>query len=511
MSRRRLLVVALATLLASSFLVCGSSFAQDGDTVGDAQVEGAVRDSAGKPVAGASVSFQGKSGYSAEARTSDTGTFSFPSVPAGSYTLKLAKSGFREVIDNSFHLAQAEKRHCDFVLTALQSSLRTAPKEASSSSSGIAFDDHPNFVVAGVSDSTGAGGHGSETRMRTGEALAKETLKLDSDESNAGASKKIAAASTASIEQARQQLNQLLASQKQLGKTGQADLHRQLGDLDETLNDPLAAEHEYERAAGLDASEQNYFAWGAELLLHRALPPAIEVFGAGVRLHPESARMLAGLGAALYTAGSIDDAAQRLCQASDIEPSNPAPYLFLGKMQESTTAPLPCAEQKLARFAHDQPANALANYYYALALWKQDRATENEASANSVALERVEGLLKKSSDLDPKLGAADLQLGNLYFARGNFQQALAAYQKANAASPASSEAHYRLGLTYKRMGNGTKAEIEFNDYKQLDKTEAAAVERQRRELRQFIFILSDHVLNDHPPDDKPAAAQPAKR
>ncbi|MGB6501425.1 MAG: tetratricopeptide repeat protein, partial [Thermoplasmata archaeon] len=464
----------------------------------NAQVEGAVRDFAGKPVAEASVTLQGDAGYSAETKTTDTGAFSFLSVPAGSYTLKLAKSGFREVTDNSFDLAPAAKKHCDFVLSALHSSPPTAPTAPSPSSSGVAFDERPDFVVAGVTDSTGAGGHGSETRMRTGEALAKETLNLDSDELNAGASKKIAAANAASFEQARQQLNQMLASQKQLGKTGEADLHRQLGDLNEQLNDSLAAEHEYERAAGLDASERNYFAWGVELLLHRAVPPAIEVFATGVRLHPRSARMLAGLGAALYTTGAAEDAAQRLCQASDLEPSNPAPYLFLGQMQESTTAPLPCVEQKLARFAQDQPANALANYYYALTLWRKDRATENEASANSVTLEHVEALLKKSSDLDPKLGAADLQLGNLYFARGNFQQALAAYQKANAASPASSEAHYRLGLTYKRMGNGTKAEIEFNDYKQLDKTEAAAVERQRRELRQFIFILSDHVLNDHP-------------
>jgi tetratricopeptide (TPR) repeat protein len=300
---------------------------------------------------------------------------------------------------------------------------------------------------------------------------------------------------------AREQVNQMLASEKELGKGDEADLHRVLGDLDEKLEDPLEAVREYERAAGLDASEQNYFAWGAELLLHRAVAPALEVFGRGVRLHPDSARMLAGLGAALYTSGSVEEAALRLCAASDltnsdspsVPPSDSAPYLFLGEMQEATSTPLPCVEQKLARFAHDQPENAFANYYYALALWKRDRGSENPDT-----LQQVEALLRKSSAIDPKLDLAYLQLGNLKFARGAFQEAVADYRKAVAANPAGGEAHYRLGLTYKRIGDGAKAQREFEEYKRIDKTETAAIERQRRELRQFIFVLKNQALKDQP-------------
>jgi len=301
--------------------------------------------------------------------------------------------------------------------------------------------------------------------------------------------------------QARGLVNQMLASEKELHKPVEADLRRGLGDLDEKLEDPLEAVREYERAAGLDASEQNYFAWGAELLLHRAVAPALEVFGRGVRLHPDSARMLAGLGAALYTSGSVEEAAERLCAASDLSQSNSpsdspsdfAPYLFLGEMQEATSTPLPCIEQKLARFAQNQPENAFANYYYALALWKRDRGSENPG-----ALRQVETLLLKSLAIDPKLDLAYLQLGNLYFARGAFQEAVAAYQKAVVANPAGSEAHYRLGLTYKRIGEGAEAQREFEEYKQLDKRETAAIERQRRELRQFIFVLKDQALKDQP-------------
>jgi tetratricopeptide (TPR) repeat protein len=141
-------------------------------------------------------------------------------------------------------------------------------------------------------------------------------------------------------------------------------------------------------------------------------------------------------------------------------------------MQEASSTPLNCAEQKLARFAQDHSENALADYYYALAIWKRDRGSQDPD-----ALEHAQALLEKSSAIDPKLDVAYLQLGNLYFFRGSFQEALAAYQKAIAANPLGSEAHYRLGLAYKRIGDGAKAQVEFEQYKQLDKTEAATIER----------------------------------
>ena len=110
-----------------------------------------------------------------------------------------------------------------------------------------------------------------------------------------------------------------------------------------------AAVHEYERAAQLDPSEQNYFAWATELLLHRAIQPAAEVFKKGAAAHPHSERMLAGLGAALYASGLYAQAAEQVCAASDLNPADVTPYLFLGKMVQASSQPLPCTEEKLAQ------------------------------------------------------------------------------------------------------------------------------------------------------------------
>ena len=120
------------------------------------------------------------------------------------------------------------------------------------------FDDKPNFTVAGVTDWSGAGGHGSDTTLRTSEAFARETLAMK----GGGPAEKSATATTAKpssedIEMARKLRAEVASAPEN------ADLHRQLGDLEERLGDSLAAVREYERAATLDPSEQNYFAWGS--------------------------------------------------------------------------------------------------------------------------------------------------------------------------------------------------------------------------------------------------------
>jgi len=139
-------------------------------------------------------------------------------------------------------------------------------------------------------------------------------------------------------------------AEKLLAYKDSADLHRLQGEIDEKLGDPLAAVHEDEQAVRLDPSEQNYFEWGTELLLHRAVWQAVEVFGNAAKAYPKSARMLAALGTALFAAARYDEAAASLCKASDLNPADTQPYIFLGEIQMAAPTPLPCVEQKLARF-----------------------------------------------------------------------------------------------------------------------------------------------------------------
>jgi len=163
----------LALLLAGLMsLPLSPARGQDFTPQQEAQVAGTVRDSAGKPVAGASVWLLREDQSKAAATKTDAGgAFVFLPVRAGNYTVKIEKSGSRDGIETSINLVPAEKKQCDLVLRgAEESSASSSAASASSSnaSSVIELDDRPNFIVAGITDSTGSGGHGSETRMRTG-------------------------------------------------------------------------------------------------------------------------------------------------------------------------------------------------------------------------------------------------------------------------------------------------------------------------------------------------------
>jgi tetratricopeptide (TPR) repeat protein len=406
------------------------------------------------------------------------------------------------------------------------------------------FFDEPKFTVAGVTDTSNPGGHGSDVIWRTQEALAKETTSLRKQESATGSSAPItenslreaarepgnfeanhrlgklllddgkardalpyleqasrlnpedyenayelalAYADAGDYEHSLTNARALLAHQDK-ARQDKAEVHHLLGEVEEKLGNPLEAVHEYQRAAELDPSEPNLFDWGAELLLHHAPEPASEVFGKGNRLFPRSSRMLVGLGVAWYARGSDDQATACLCQAADLNPNDPTPYLFLGKIQNAEATASDQIGERLKRFAALQPEDALANYYYAVSLWKQRKGPEDTEN-----LPLVESLLQKAVHLDPKLGAAYLQLGILYAERKEFSKAVSAYEKAVDADPGLEAAHYRLAQAYRRTGENSKAEHELQIYEQISKETAQRAERERRELQQFVYTLRDRT------------------
>jgi tetratricopeptide (TPR) repeat protein len=396
------------------------------------------------------------------------------------------------------------------------------------------FADKPDFTIAGVTDWTAVGGHGSDSTLRTSEDLARETLALkppgeakqafesetklraalagapgdfaanhqlgafylhagryresipllqaayQADSSNAGNEYDLAAAlmGAGDFSLAREHAEKLLAHQDK------ADLHRLLGELDEKVSDPLAAVHEDEQAVRLDPSEQNYFAWGSELLLHRAVWQAAEVFRQGTRAFPKSARMLTALGTAQFAGALYQDAAASLCAASDLNPADPQPYLFLGRIEMAAPTPLGCVATRLARLVEQQPQNPLANYLYAMAILKGLPQTSDRK-----ALQQAETLLNRAVTIDPKCADAYLQLGILSSSRQETEKAIGYYTKAIEAQPQLGEAHYRLGVAYDRIGAPEKARQEFQLHDQIEKQQAATVERQRREVKQFLVVL----------------------
>jgi len=418
--------------------------AQAQDTGGSATLQGFVRDARGRPVAGAAVHLQLKSGEKV-LRTDMEGRFRFSALREGTYTLRAELSGSGEATFSPLILKDREAKQIDLTL---------AP----------AFFDEPTFIVAGVADASSRGGHGSDTVLRSSEALAKATASLGKEPPAAENEKALREAV------ARDPAN--------------AELHHRLGDVEERLQNALEAVREYQRAAELDPNESNLFDWEAELLTHRAADQAIEIFTKGNRLFPRSTRMLLGLATAFYARGAYEEAAQRFFEGCDLYPADPRPYLFLGRVQVSEITQLPGFVERMGRFVRLQPNNAMANYYYAASLWKQWKGPEDSETPA-----QVRALLEKALHLDPSLGAAYLQLGILYADQKDFPKAIAAYEKAIAVNPGLTEAHYRLAQADRKTGDEKKAEHEFERHDELSKKSAAEVERERSEIQEFVFSL----------------------
>jgi tetratricopeptide (TPR) repeat protein len=473
-------------------------------------VNGVVHNAGGEPISGADVYLDDeKKTVRAHAVSANDGSFKLTVDRGGTYTVRAEKSGWTGDQSDPIELPRDANKRVELVMensrnesanAGTGTSANPAPAKnatAANAANGIEFSDEPNFTVAGVTDRSNLGLHGSDTTARTSDTLARETARLKGEDADKTAHADAKATqkyeSVIDLESKGDLSGARALTQKVLATGDDPEGHHLLGDLDEKLNDPLGAVREYERAARMYPSEQNYFDWGSELLLHKAAQPAVEVFSKGAGLHPQSARMLAGLGAAQYGVRSYEDAARSLCKASDLRPGESAPYLFLGQMEKTVNAPLPCAEEKLAQFAEQQPANAAANYFYAISLMKREKEAR-DGSDSGVA----QTLLEKAVRLDPKYGAAYIELGALAFQRGDFAQAIKSYQNAIAVSPQLSETHYRLSLAYKRFGDDAAAKREMEMYQSAEKAESAQAEEQNRDLKQFLVILKS----------QPTAAKP---
>ena len=336
------------------------------------------------------------------------------------------------------------------------------------------FFDEPQFVVSGVKDYTYRGGHGSDSVLRSTEGLTKAAASL-------GVGSRLDALP----------LPEALARKKTLleqitREPANAELRRQLADVEEWLGNALDAVHEYQLAAELSPSEPNLFDWGAELLRHRAGEPAVSVFSRGSRAFPDSARMRLGLAVAFQVSGHYEQSAQQFFAAADLHPEDPTPYLFLGRAQAKEITASAGYRERMERFARIQPDNAWANYYYATCLWARRGDSQDRAD-----IIQVKQLAARAIQLDSSLAPAYLLLGAVNAEEKNLPDAVAMFRKAVEISPDLEEAHYRLAQAYELTGEPAKAREERAVYKKLSEQSAEATERERRELRQFVFVLRD--------------------
>jgi len=261
-----------------------------------------------------------------------------------------------------------------------------------------------------------------------------------------------------------------------------AELHNLLAQIEEKDGNFIAAVNQFETAAHMEPSESNLFDWAGELLLHRTLDPAVDVFRGATERYPQSPRLMVGLGMAYYARGNYDDAVKAFLRGADLDPNDARCYKFLSRAFDSSPSQAVEVIERFRRYAELQPKNGLALYYYAMSLWKGKRAQDPEFDAKP-----IDSLLRRAIAADPKLPEAYLQLGNLLSDQGRFADAIPEYQRALELNADLADAHYRLGQAYVRTSQKERAQEQFQVYQQLRAQHLADLDKQRADIRQFIY------------------------
>lgn len=270
---------------------------------------------------------------------------------------------------------------------------------------------------------------------------------------------------------------------KQTLKThNKAELHNLMAQIDEASASYVEAAKEYQQAAQMEPNEQYIFDWGYELLAHRTFEPARSVFANGVRLHPDSTKLHIGLGAAQYSLGKYEEAIQTFCNATDLNPTDPRAYLYLGRALNAPTPKIDEAVMRMQRFVKLQPKNPLAYYYYAISLIAASRDQNSKPE-----YEKIEALLTRAIALRPASYEPHLQLATIYADQQKYDEAVRDYLYAISLQPNAPEPHYRLAQAYTRMGDTTRGEKELQRYQYLQAQIAAENKRERREIQEFTF------------------------
>jgi tetratricopeptide (TPR) repeat protein len=309
-----------------------------------------------------------------------------------------------------------------------------------------------------------------QNRLQEGILYLKKAQLINPQDYDSGYDLSLAYLKSGDNSNASTQLHKMIAQHET------AELDNLLAEVNEKSGDYKTAAQEYQRAAQLDASEDNIFDLASFLLQHSNyegfLSNALTYFQYGVQKYPRSAKMTVGLGVALYAEGKYDDAVRTLCAAVDLDPTDPKPFQFLGKVSTASPVRIPEIRDRLQKFVELYPGNGPAIYYYAMSVW---RRSEGESAAD---LPTVEALLKRAIAASPGFYEAHYELGILYQDQQKYQDAIRELNQTVALRPDFNRAHYRLFLLYSRTHQKQLADEHLAILKQIKREDAEAQERE---------------------------------
>jgi tetratricopeptide (TPR) repeat protein len=191
------------------------------------------------------------------------------------------------------------------------------------------------------------------------------------------------------------------------------------------------------------------------------------------------------LGAAFDINGESDRAAEVLCQVVDMNPDDPTPIEFLGKLLNVSPEMSIKIDQRLEQLLKSHSGDPHLNYYLGRNLLNPVAGQPSKTD-----MVRAENLLRTAIRLNPEFADAYFELGHLDEMEGRQIEAMFSYEHAIKLDTSQGKYHYRLSVVYRALG----------------KLDLAAQEVRAFQRLQAIGETSDS-LEERRPERKPRSPQ----
>jgi superkiller protein 3 len=205
---------------------------------------------------------------------------------------------------------------------------------------------------------------------------------------------------------------------------------------------------------------QVLFEFGSVCLERNLLDDALPALTKAVELKPDNDSYVYALGSANVGKGRLPDALelfQRLLkkhpQDAGLTYAIGAVYYLQSRFSE--------AETSLKQSLEAQPNQVAAAYYLAL--------TYNATGEDDRAIPIFRDLLKKNPQHVPSY----VKLGGILVREHEYEEAQRNLEQALSLDPNSVEAHYQLGLVFRRLGRATESEAQFAESRRLETEQRA--------------------------------------
>jgi len=211
------------------------------------------------------------------------------------------------------------------------------------------------------------------------------------------------------------------------------------------------------------------FAFGKVCLQRNLLEDALPALTKAVALKPDHDPYVYVLASAYVAQGNLSKAESIFARLLQKHPRDPVLKYSIGAVNY-LQGKYAEAESSLKQSLQAQPDQVAASYYLGL--------TYSALGQDGLAVAVFRDLLKGNPEHAPSL----VKLGSILLRQHNYDEAQQHLERAISLDPGSVQAHYQLGLLYRRLGKTAESEIQLAESRRLESERSSQTDLKLRLL-----------------------------